>query len=63
MVTDALVATDLALTEDTLEWRRLCRMALIVAARAHKINARREWGIYRDGPNFVVLLRLGEFAC
>ena len=49
MVTDALAANDLTLTDDTPEWRRLCRMALIVAARAHEINARREWGDYRDG--------------
>ena len=49
MVADALAAQDFALTDDTPEWRRLCRMALIVAARAHEINARREWGDYRDG--------------
>ena len=49
MVTDALAANDLTLTDDTPEWRRLCCMALIVAARAHEINARREWGDYRDG--------------
>ena len=49
LVADALAARDLALTEDTPEWRRLCRMALIVAAHAHAINARREWGDYRDG--------------
>ncbi len=49
MVTDALSVNDLTVTEDTPEWRRLCRMALIVAARAHEINARREWGDYSDG--------------
>ncbi len=49
MVTDALSANDLTVTEDTPEWRRLCRMALIIAARAHEINARREWGDYSDG--------------
>jgi hypothetical protein len=49
MVTDALAGNDLTLTDDTPERRRLCRMALIVAARAHEINARREWGDYRDG--------------
>ena len=49
MVTDALSTNHLTLTEDTPEWRRLCRMAPIVAARAHEINARREWGDYRDG--------------
>ncbi len=49
MVTDALSANDLTFTEDTPEWRRLCRMALIVAARAHEINAKREWGDYSDG--------------
>ena len=45
----ALSANDLTVTEDTPEWRRLCRMALITAARAHEINARREWVDYSDG--------------
>ena len=49
MVTDALLANDLTTTENTPEWRRLCRMALIVAARAHEINAKRKWGDYSDG--------------
>ena len=49
LVTDALLASNLALADDTPEWRGLCRLALVVAAQAHAINARREWGNYCDG--------------
>ena len=49
LVADALAANDLQVAENTLQWRSLCRTALIIASRAHAINARREWGDYRDG--------------
>ena len=49
MVTDALRARELDQALDTPAGRHLCRLSLIVAAHAHAINARREWGDYTDG--------------
>ncbi len=49
LVGDALSARHLTLSPKSAEWRRLCRLALIVAARAYEINGRREWGDYSDG--------------
>ena len=49
LVEDALSARQLALPPDSAAWRRLCRLSLVVAARAYEINARREWGDYSDG--------------
>ncbi len=49
MVIDALRARDLDQALDTPAGRHLCRLSLIVAAHAHSINARREWGDYADG--------------
>ena len=38
----------LTLPPNSAEWRRLCRLSLVVAARAYEINAKREWGDYSD---------------
>ena len=49
LVGDALDLRDLDVPRNRPEWRMLCRLALIAAAKAHAINARREWGDYSDG--------------
>ena len=49
MVADALRARNLDQALDTPAGRHLCRLSLIVAAHAHSVNARREWGDYSDG--------------
>ena len=49
LLDDALDGRRIEMPRDTVEWRRLSRLALIVAARAHEINGRREDGDYRDG--------------
>ena len=49
LVGDALSARHLTLSPKSAEWRRVCRLSLIVAARAYEINAKREWGDYSDG--------------
>ena len=49
LVGDALSARHLTLSPKSAAWRRLCRLSLIVAARAYEINAKREWGDYSDG--------------
>lgn len=49
LVEDALAGRELAVQPASPAWQMLCRMSLIVASRAHAINARREWGNYEDG--------------
>lgn len=49
LVVDALDRREFDMPRDGPEWRLLCRLALITAAKAHGINARREWGDYSDG--------------
>ena len=49
LLDDALDGRRIEMPRDTVEWRRLSRLALIVATRAHEINGRREDGDYRDG--------------
>ena len=48
-VNDALKQQGLTLARDTPAWRRLCRLALVAAAKAHSITAKRESGHYNDG--------------
>ena len=49
LLDDALERRRLEMPRDTGEWRRLSRLALIVAAQAHAINCRREHADYSDG--------------
>jgi hypothetical protein len=49
LVEAALSSRGVGLGADATVWPRLLRLALVVAARAHSINARREQGDYRDG--------------
>ena len=46
LLDDALEQRRLDVRRDTVDWRRLSRLALIVAAHAHKIDAMREEGDY-----------------
>ena len=49
LVGDALDQRECDMPRNGPEWRLLCRLALITAAKAHGINSRREWGDYSDG--------------
>jgi len=49
LVEDALEARDLALPPTGTGWRRFLRLALLAAAGAHRIDARREAGDYSQG--------------